>query len=284
MTETHELPFLPAALGADLRLTATERRIADHLARVWAEIPLVSAAEIAQDLGVNPSSVTRFAQTLGYRGYPDLQRAVRLELRARHAPAPLPAESQAAAHWARELAVFQALAALPEEPLDRVTDRLAAARRVWVTGARGSAPAAAYAAHLWRGVRPDVHLLGADASAEPERWLDAGPGDVLVAFTVRRYAQGTARLVQALTARDVVLVLVTDSPAAPGARQAAEILVLPTPGLGNAPTDATEGRFVPLAAPASLTALLAAKLVGRVGTARLEAAERELGEQDVFTY
>ncbi|EYB69243.1 hypothetical protein DEIPH_ctg010orf0005 [Deinococcus phoenicis] len=271
-----------ALLRPETRLTATERRIADHLALNWAEVPLASAAEIAQDLGVNPSSVTRFAQTLGYRGYPDLQRAVRLELRARHAPAPLPAESQAAAHWAREMAVFTALAALPEDRLDRVADRLAAAQRVWVTGARGSAPAAAYAAHLWRGVRPGVHLLGADAGADPERWLDAGPGDVLVAFTVRRYAQGTARLVQTLTARGVALVLVTDGPAAPGARQAAELLVLPAPG--PAQGEATEGRFVPLAAPASLTALLAAKLVGRVGTARLEAAERELGEHDVLTY
>ncbi|MBB5235482.1 MurR/RpiR family transcriptional regulator [Deinococcus budaensis] len=284
MTEIREGPSPLASLRAQRPLTATEGRIAAHLTQHWAELPLMSAAEVAQDLGVNPSSVTRFAQALGYRGYPDLQRAVRLELRARHAPAPLPAESQAAAHWARETAVFTALAAMPEAQLDRVAGRLAAARRVWVTGARGSAPAAAYAAHLWRGVRPDVHLLGGEAGADPERWLDAGPQDLLVAFTVRRYAQGTARLVQALGARGAALVLVTDGPAAPGARQAAEVLVLPAPGLGQVPKEAAEGRFVPLAAPASLSALLAAKLVDRVGTARLEAAERELGEQDVFAY
>lgn len=261
-------------------LTATERRIAEHLLLIWPEVPFVSAAEVAQEVGVNPSSVTRLAQTLGFKGYPDWQRAARLELRAAHLPKPHVAEGQASAHWQRETQVFHALEGLPEETLDRCADLLAGARQVWVTGARGSAPAAAYAAHLWQGVRPEVHLLPAEAPAE--RWLDAGPADVLVAFTVRRYARSTADLVQRLTGRGVRLLLITDSPSAPGARQAQELMLLPTPITVTAAT--TNGRFVPLTAPASLTLLLAGKLVQRVGAARLEAIEQELGVQDAYVY
>lgn len=272
-------PSFLEILQAVSDLTPTEQRLAEHLNTHWQDLPLTSAAEVAQDLGVNPSSVTRFAQRLGYRGYPDLQRSVRDDLRARQVSAPQPAESLAAAHWGREVQAFQAMAALPEETLDRVAERLAAARRVFVTGARGSAPAAAYAAHLWHAVRPDVHLLPAGTDG-PEAWLDAGAADLLVVFTVRRYAQSTARLVARLLARDVPLVLITDSPAAPHARQAALLLVLPVAGQGHAPAD---WRFVPLALPASLCTLLASKLVGLLGPARLEAAEQELGELDVLT-
>ena len=241
-------------------------------------VPLTSAAEVAQEVGVNPSSVTRLAQTLGFRGYPDWQRGVRLELRPAQVPVPHAAESQAAAHWERELAVFQALSRLPEAVLDRCADRLAEAGTVWVTGARGSAPAAAYAAHLWSGVRAGVRLLDADAPAE--HWLDAGPGDLLVAFTVRRYARSTAALVQTLACRGVPLLLVTDSATAPGARQASEMLALPT----SPASQIADGRFAPLAAPASLCALLASKLTERVGTQRLQAIERTLGEQDAYLY
>lgn len=258
-------------------LTTTERRIAAHLLQVWPEVPFISAAEVAQEVGVNPSSVTRLAQTLGFRGYPDWQRAVRQELRPAHVPVPHAAESQAAAHWQRELETFQALSRLPEPTLERCADRLAGAATVWVTGARGSAPAATYATHLWSGVRAGVRLLATDAPVEA--WLDAGPGDLLVAFTVRRYARSTAALVQALTGRGAALLLITDSPTAPGARQASEVLVLPT---SAGTSQATDGRFAPLAAPASVCALLAAKLIDRAGVARLQATERALGEQDVY--
>lgn len=262
-------------------LTSTERRLADHLHLHWQDLPLTSAAEFAQEVGVNPSSVTRFAQTLGFRGYPDLQRAVRAELRAQHAPRPLPAESLAEAHWQREIQAFRTASAIPELVLDDLARHLAEARRVYVTGARGSAAAATYAAHLWHAVRPDVHLLTGWALAQPEAWLDAGPADLLVAFTVRRYAQSTTTLAGRFLDRGVPLALVTDSPVAPYARQAAQVLALPTPGQDSA--GGADGRFVPLALPASVSALLAAKLVSLLGADRLNAAEQELGDLDVLT-
>lgn len=285
ITPAVELPQTPTLLdllrGAAATLTTTERRLADHLHLHWQDLPLNSAAELAQEVGVNPSSVTRFAQTLGYRGYPDLQRAVRAELRARHAPRPLPAESHAAAHWQREIDAFQAVMRQPESALDDLTRHLAQARRVYVTGARGSAAAASYAAHLWHAVRPDVHLLTGPVLAHPEAWLDAGPADLLVAFTVRRYAQSTTALAGRFLGRGVPLALVTDSPVAPHARQAARLLVLPTPGQDGA--GGADGRFVPLALPASASALLASKLVSLLGADRLNAAEQELGDLDVLT-
>lgn len=239
---------------------------------------MTSAAEIAAELGVNASSVTRLAQTLGFRGYPDLQGAARLELRAQHKPAPTPSDSQAAAHWARELRLFEALARWPESDLDACADLLAKAERVYVTGARGSAPAAQYAAHLWGSVRSGVQALSAQKDAL-NTWLDAGPGDVLVAFTFRRYARSTADLVQVVTGQGAALLLVTDSHAAPSARLATRRLVLPAEAVRL-----DNGQFLSLSATVSLCSLLAAKLTERVGLARLQLLERALGEQDVFTY
>lgn len=259
-------------------LTATERRIADHLSLIWPELPMTSAAEVALELGVNASSVTRLAQTLGYRGYPDLQRAARLELRQQHKPAPLPSDSQAAAHWEREIRLFESLLSWPEAELDACADLLAGARRVYVTGARGSAPAAQYAAHLWSSVREGVHWVSANRDSV-NGWLDAGAGDLLVAFTFRRYARSTAELCQAVTAQGAALLLITDSYAAPGVRLARARLVLPADA-----AQLGDGHFMSLSAAVSLTSLLASKLTARVGTERLQALERTLGEQDVYTY
>src|SRR5262245_66354621 len=56
---------------------ALARYLVDHLA----ELPLVSAHEVAHAAHCSPATVVRFAQALGYAGYPELQRTVRLAQR-----------------------------------------------------------------------------------------------------------------------------------------------------------------------------------------------------------
>lgn len=279
-------PFLSSVTekfsAAQAGATQTERRIMDHMRGIWDEIPLMNAAELAHDVGVNPSSVTRLAQRLGYRGYPDMQRVIRTELRSRHVPTALPTDSHAAVHWQRELELLSGMQRFPEEPLDDLVAHLAGARQVFVAGTRGSAAAAAYCAYLWSTIRPGVTLLQEHAVGAPEQWMGAGPGDLLVAFTVKRYAQATSQLIGQFLQEQVPVALVTDSAQAPGARHARHVIVLPT--RGTQADQVTSGRFASATLPASLGMLLASKLVDRLGTARLDAIERQFEEQDVFSY
>ena len=52
---------------------ALARYLVDHIA----ELPLLSAHEVAHAAHCSPATVVRFAQALGYAGYPELQRTVR---------------------------------------------------------------------------------------------------------------------------------------------------------------------------------------------------------------
>ena len=52
---------------------ALARYLVDHIA----ELPLLSAHEVAHAAHCSPATVVRFAQALGYSGYPELQRTVR---------------------------------------------------------------------------------------------------------------------------------------------------------------------------------------------------------------
>src|SRR5947207_4474200 len=67
-----------SALPADL--SEKQRRIAEYvLADPW-KIAFSSAAEVGALLGVNAATVVRFAQSLGYRGFAELQDEVRSRL------------------------------------------------------------------------------------------------------------------------------------------------------------------------------------------------------------
>ena len=58
------------------RLGRNQKRIADFLTQEYREAAFMNGSALSQRLDVDPATVTRFAQRLGYTGYPDLQREV----------------------------------------------------------------------------------------------------------------------------------------------------------------------------------------------------------------
>ena len=111
----------------------SDNQIATHfLANLEATL-LLSGAELATQLETSPSSITRFAQRLGFEGYPDLRRALRRELREQQAPSvPTTKEGVFAAYWQREKQNLEELSRTSDILLERVCDVLATAKRVWI--------------------------------------------------------------------------------------------------------------------------------------------------------
>ncbi|MTD56695.1 MurR/RpiR family transcriptional regulator [Amycolatopsis pithecellobii] len=250
-------------------LSKTDRRIAEHLLRHRDELPFLRAAEIAERLGISAASITRFAQRLGFDGYPRLQDSVRHELRTALAPPALPAQGEGrfGRLWDRELKNVEELRRLPEDLLDGAARMIAEARTVWVVGGRASQPPAGILAYLLNQVRDRVRQLDSTALHEPEALLDVGPGDLLVALTFRRYSLSTAGVGQLFAAREVPVLLITDD----GNPSLAAIAKLVLRASGKAP-----GALPSMTAVSSLSLALTLGVVGYRGTDRLDAGE-ELG-------
>ena len=58
-------------------LTKSQRRLADFVAVSYREAAFMTASRLARKLGVNEATVIRFAQRLGYSGYPEFVQDVR---------------------------------------------------------------------------------------------------------------------------------------------------------------------------------------------------------------
>ncbi len=56
-------------------------RLADYLLDSYAEASFLTATELAHTLDLDPATVVRFAQRLGYPGYPELQREIRQKVK-----------------------------------------------------------------------------------------------------------------------------------------------------------------------------------------------------------
>jgi DNA-binding MurR/RpiR family transcriptional regulator len=58
-------------------LTPSQRQLSDYIAHSYRDAAFLTASELAERLGLNEATVIRFAQRLGYDGYPELVSAIR---------------------------------------------------------------------------------------------------------------------------------------------------------------------------------------------------------------
>ncbi|MER3513736.1 MAG: hypothetical protein C4310_04535, partial [Chloroflexota bacterium] len=107
-------------------LSPSYRRIADFLLDHPNEAAFMTATQLARRVAVNTATVVRFAQRLGYDGYPELLQDVRAVVRSRRATPPVgvPAEdaTETAARALNQEAenLRQLLTNLPREEISQV--------------------------------------------------------------------------------------------------------------------------------------------------------------------
>lgn len=259
--------------GFGLRDQQIARYFIDHAE----EIPFLSAGEIAETLGVSGAAITRFAQRVGFEGYPHLQRVIRQDLRATLGmKQPGGQDSVVARFWASERANLEGLQNIPEARLLAFARSIAAAQQVWVLGARSSYGISLLVETILASLRPRVRAYSADLLlSRPEQLLEVTPDDVVVVFTLRRYSRATTRMTHALHKQGVQVLLITDQGASPLSKIAHQCLQLPTQG-----TDV----LASLAPFISVSTLLAALVAHELEGGHLKQAEALNAEFGVYEY
>ena len=214
------------------------------------DIAFGTAASVAGRSHVQPSTLVRLAQALGYSGFSQLQAVFRARLRER-APSyaerleALRAHSGESGGTGALLASFADAAARSVEALRERIDVpkleaaigvLAGARTVYLAGQRRSFPVVAYLAYVFAKLGIRHELLASPAGVEAESFAFAEPGDALLAFSFASYAPGTLALARSALERNVPVVAVTDgpfSPLAPGAAVWLEVVEADVDGFRN---------------------------------------------------
>jgi DNA-binding MurR/RpiR family transcriptional regulator len=208
------------------------RRIAEFAVEQPNEIALNTVSALATSIGVQPSSIVRFANAFGYDGFSEMQRVFRSRLvaevspgyRARFAAAPAnrrrPSETDSASVLMREIA--DDTASLEElgrtiEPrlIQAAIDLLANAQTIYLVAQGRSYPVAHYLAyalgrlelraHLNDGVGGLTRIVGEMATSD----------DVMIAISFRNYSPDVVAVVDAAAERGVPVIAFTDSPLSP---------------------------------------------------------------------
>jgi DNA-binding MurR/RpiR family transcriptional regulator len=198
------------------------------------DIAFGTVASIAEQAQVQPSSLIRFSQAMGYQGFSELQEIFRARLRDRvpnykeriaqlreHAKSASKARilfegfSEAAQKSIADLG-----SKIDSNALDRAVAKLAGAQTIYLIGLRRSFPITSYMAYAFGklGIR-HVLIDGLGGLASNDITF-ATTKDAVLAVSFTPYASETVTLVAQAVRTNVPVIAITDSAFSPLAREA----------------------------------------------------------------
>ncbi|MBU2511327.1 MurR/RpiR family transcriptional regulator [bacterium] len=219
--------FFASITESTSRFTTSDNAIADHLVRTYPNCMLRNASELAQELNLNVSTVTRFFQKIGYDSIKTAQRDFKkdIDLQANSARINLREENRidakesiVGAYLISDIANIEAtFDDLSIEKLDILNGLFSDRKNTITIGSnRGQTYAMAY--YLYsnlKQVRPHVKLLKPDPLDIADDLVSTLVHDVLVMFDFRRYAEFNYKIAKTFKQRGGRIAVLSDSPISP---------------------------------------------------------------------
>ena len=252
-------------------LSRSFQSIARYLIQNPNDVVIQSINNIAARCSVHPSSLVRFAQSLGYDGFKDLKElfnrrlataapgfearvnALRGDLRRHQRGSP---KGFLGDLVARDIATLQDLYNdTAEDDLAQAAELLEQAGTIYLVGQLRSAPIADFLRYVLTMLDRQVVLLDANGGLATHMARVMRPGDVLFATAFRFYAKEVVSIVEDAHARAIPVIAISDGTLSPLAKCARVLFSIP------------EGEYAfsrSLAAPMCLAQALMVTLAARL--------------------
>lgn len=201
-------------------LTRSQQRLADYVLQYTAEAALMSSKEIAEQLSVSEATVVRFAQQLGFDGYPQfrqrLQRQLLRDIRSSERVASLLHEEQTQTGPLQQMVgtTLQQVQLLSQNVTDNdlagVVDAITRARTVYIFG-EGALAAPTVQLGFWLNrLGCSVRVTNQTGRRFFEDIFMAGPQDVGIVMSFRRMGPEATAMLEHFHAQRAANFLLTD--------------------------------------------------------------------------
>lgn len=187
------------------RLTEADQKLIATMLENRAEAAFLSGPQLSQRASVHEATVTRLAQKLGYRGFPDLRAQLQREVlddqdaatRMRRSVAKVEHGDYLTDLIAAEISALETLArSVPQSDVDRAADMIFEGRRVFVFGQGHAQSVAGFLQRrLDRFGMTTIALTGRGRDIA-ERMVSMDKNDIVIALAFRKQPQNYAPLVQ----------------------------------------------------------------------------------------
>lgn len=196
-------------------LSPSFQRLGDYLLDHAYEAAFVTATQLGKQLDVDTATVVRFAQKLGYPGYPELLSEVQSEVReqlSRHfAPARMGEDATAVfrASIRQNVTNLEQFGLnVDDQTVARIVSLIDRASRIWIVGEGVGAGMTDLLVHMLHTLMVNVQRLIPSAGTVSAEFRTLNANDLIIAVAITPYCPDVTSVVQvahALGAQTVVL-------------------------------------------------------------------------------
>lgn len=216
------------------RLSKGQKLIAEYILKHYDKAAFMTAAKLGISVGVSESTVVRFANELGFSGYPKLQKALqeliknklttvqRIELSNDF----ISEENALKGVLKADMENIRAtLEKINHKTFDEVVQCIFNANRIYIIGLRSSTALSEFLGFYLNVILDNVKIVGYGMSDIFEQMINVGEGDLVIGIGFPRYAIKTIEALTFAQSRKAKVVAITDSLLSPLASKADHTLI-----------------------------------------------------------
>lgn len=202
-------------------LSKGQKVLAAYITDNYDKAVFLTAARLGEMVGVSESTVVRFATHLGYKGYPEFQRALEELVRNKLNSVQRMEDTYGRISQSKILEtvlssdaerIRDTLESIDEHAFDLAVDTILHAKNIYVIGIRSCAALSEFLAFYLNLMFENVHLLHTSSSSEVfEQMVRIGKKDVIIGISFPRYSMRTLKALEFANNRSAKVITITDS-------------------------------------------------------------------------
>lgn len=206
------------------RFSKGQKLIAQYILKKYDKVAFMTACKLGEAVGVSESTVVRFANALGYSGYPKLQDALQEVIKNKLTTVQrvdMVKEFNDDSAILKKIVksdmdnIKDTLEEIDEKAFEEAANRILKAKRIYIVGMRSSFTIAQYLGFYLGIILDSVHVIRTDMGDAFEQVVKINEDDVLIAISFPRYSKKSYQIVSYAKEKGAHIVSLTDSPFAP---------------------------------------------------------------------
>ncbi|MFL0268313.1 MurR/RpiR family transcriptional regulator [Candidatus Clostridium radicumherbarum] len=216
------------------RLSKGQKLIAEYILKHYDKAAFMTAAKLGISVGVSESTVVRFANELGFSGYPKLQKALQELIKTRLTTVQrielsndyVSEESALKGVLKSDMENIRAtLEKINNRTFEEVVNNIFKAKKIYIIGLRSSTAIAEFLGFYLNLILDNVKVVGYGISDIFEQILNVSEDDLVIGIGFPRYASRTIEALNFAHNRGTKVVAITDSLLSPLASKADYTLI-----------------------------------------------------------
>lgn len=203
------------------KMSKGHKKLAAYISENYEKAVFLTAAKMGETVGVSESTVVRFAVSLGYKGYPEFQKALegvvmnrlnsiqRMEVTYGRIPQSKILETVLQSDMDK---IKMTMESIDSVTFNCAVDVILNAKNIYVLGIRSCAPLAGFLSFYLNLLFDNVRLLQTNNTSEIfEQMVRINEKDVIIGISFPRYSMRTLKALEFANNRNAKVITLTDS-------------------------------------------------------------------------